>query len=267
MLEHRGAHFTMHNTSPWSRLAVLALSIVGTAYAGPPFLTDDPEPVEVHHWEIYLASQQLHSSDGWSGTAPHLEANYGILPDVQLHFIAPFPYDASGGGTTRYGYGDTELGFKYRFLDETESLPQIGVFPLIELPTGSASQGLGNGKAQVFVPVWLQKSFGKWTTYGGGGYWFNPGKENRDHWFAGWEIQRKITEALTTGIEIQFRTADAIDAGNSCALNAGGIWDLSEKYHLLFSAGHTVNGRSEFQGYLALQITFGPQDEKGIVEK
>ena len=53
-----------------------------------------------------------------------------------------------------------------------------------------------------------------------------------------------------------------MDGRQSVALNAGGIWDLSETYHILFSAGHTVQGRSEFQGYLALQITFGPEDEK-----
>jgi len=59
------------------------------ALAGPPFVTDDPEPVELHHWEIYLATQQYHNADGWSGTSPHLEINYGVLPDVQLHIIAP----------------------------------------------------------------------------------------------------------------------------------------------------------------------------------
>ena len=71
---------------------------------------------------------------------------------------------------------------------------------------------MGNGKTQVFVPVWIQKEFGKWTTYGGGGYWFNPGEGNRDYWFAGWEVQRKLTEKFTAGLEIQFRTADTVDA-------------------------------------------------------
>ena len=49
--------------------------------AGPPFVTDDPEPVEYRHWEIYLASQHAKDKDGWSGTAPHFEVNYGVLPN------------------------------------------------------------------------------------------------------------------------------------------------------------------------------------------
>jgi hypothetical protein len=185
-----------------------------------------------------------------------------VIPDVQLHVIAPLGYNKAPGEPVRFGYADTELGIKYRFLHETDTLPQVGFFPLVELPTGNRNEDLGNGKAQVFLPIWMQKKFGDWTTYGGGGYWFNPGPGNRDYWFAGWEVQRKITESFTAGMEIQFRTPDSVDAHTSTALNAGGIWDLSDNYHILFSAGHTVQGRSEFQGYLAFQITWGPKEEK-----
>ncbi|MEP6667838.1 MAG: hypothetical protein ABJF10_01715 [Chthoniobacter sp.] len=255
----------MHSKSPFrllAGLAVLILSLAGAAHAGPPFLTDDPEPVELHHWEFYLATQQIHNADGWSGTAPHIEINYGVLPDVQLHVIAPFGYNKAPGEPARYGYADTELGIKYRFFHETDTLPQIGFFPIVELPTGNHNEDLGNGKAQVFLPIWMQKKFGDWTTYGGGGYWINPGEGNRDYWFAGWEVQRKITTSFTAGMEIQFRTPDSVDSHCSTALNAGGIWDLSDTYHILFSAGHTVQGQSEFQGYLAFQITWGPQEAK-----
>jgi len=33
--------------------------------AGPPFQTDDPEPVEYRHWEVYLATQWLHNRNWW----------------------------------------------------------------------------------------------------------------------------------------------------------------------------------------------------------
>jgi hypothetical protein len=42
------------------------------------------------------------------------------------------------------------------------------------VPTGNAERGLGTGHTHGFMPLWLQKSFGKWLTYGGG-YWINPG--------------------------------------------------------------------------------------------
>lgn len=251
----------------WFLTSLVIFTFAGQSHAGPPFATDDPEPVELHHWEFYLATQQSRSDGDWSGPAPILELNYGALPDLQLHLVAPLAYDNPAEGKSHYGYGDTEIGFKYRFVHETDTCPQIGIFPLVELPTGDNDKGLGSGETQVFIPIWLQKKIGDWTTYGGGGYWFNPGQDNRDYWYAGWEAQRKIAETFTAGFEVQFRTADTDDGRSSTALNAGGIWDLSENYHILFSAGHTVSGPSEFQGYLGFLITLGPEEETPASKK
>ena len=260
----------MHTTSSFSilaRLTVFIFALAGQIHAGPPFVTDDPEPVEFQHWEIYLASLQSHTAEGWSGTLPHVEINYGVMPDVQLHLIAPLSFDRAVGQNTRHGYGDTELGVKYRFIQETPTCPQVGIFPMLELPTGSQERGLGNGKAQLFTPVWLQKTMGAWSSYGGGGYWFNPGGNNRNYWFTGWQVQRKITEAFALGLEVYHETAKTHGGSSDTVLNLGAIYDLSESYHLLASAGHTVQGPSQFIGYLALQMTFGPKEVKAETKK
>jgi hypothetical protein len=41
----------------FSCLAVLALLSAAPALAGPPFVTDDPEPVDYQHFEINTAMQ------------------------------------------------------------------------------------------------------------------------------------------------------------------------------------------------------------------
>src|SRR5450432_350943 len=66
-------------------LVVAILLASAAAQAGPPYVTDDPEPVDYRHWEVYLASQDAITSGGASGTAPHVEVNYGAVPDLQLH--------------------------------------------------------------------------------------------------------------------------------------------------------------------------------------
>ena len=83
---------------------------VQLAWAGPPFTTDDPEPVEYQHWELYVASQIARDKNGWSGTSPHVEVNYGALPNLQLHLIAPVSFFAPFREPPRFGYGDTEIG-------------------------------------------------------------------------------------------------------------------------------------------------------------
>ena len=230
--------------------------------AGPPYITDDPEPVEYRHWEVYIASLMNHSDGLWNGTAPHVEVNYGAITNLQLHVIAPLEISAPTDGTTYYGYGDTELGIKYRFIEEKKYIPQVGVFPLLEVPTGDEKKGLGTGHLQAFLPVWLQKSWGKWTTYGGGGYWIHPGHGNRDWWYAGALLQRQVLSNLAVGGELYRETAQTTDSRPGTLFNLGAVYDLSDNHHLMFSAGHSLQGPSAFQFYLAFQFTFGPE-EKG----
>jgi hypothetical protein len=241
--------------------AAAAMLMPGSAIAGPPFRTDDPEPVEYQHWEVDGFSQATHIRGDTSGTLPGLEVNYGAAPNLQLHLVAPFAFDKPSGGSWQSGYGDTELGVKYRFVEEDEEgwWPMIGVFPMLEAPTGDAHRGLGAGHAREFLPLWLQKSFGEWQTYGGGGYWINPGAGNKNYWFAGWQLQRKITEQLTLGGEIFHQTADTVGARDSTGFNLGGFFDFTENHHLLFSFGRGVQhatDTNEFSYYIAYQLTF-----------
>ena len=236
---------------------VFLLSFPVTAFAGPPYITDDPEPVEYQHWEVYLASIFAKQPDAWTSTAPHVEVNYGPIPNVQLHVIAPLTLYAPGEGASSYGYGVTELGIKFRFVQESDWLPQIGTFPLLEVPTES-NRNLGSGHLQTFLPIWLQKSTGKWTAYGGGGYWINPGANNRNWWFSGLVIQCQVLPNLTPGVELFHGTSQQAGQSAQTGFNLGMVWDLSNLQHIMFSAGPAFGGPNQLQGYFAYQLTFGP---------
>jgi hypothetical protein len=243
-------------------LAVIFSMVFGlmAAWAGPPFLTDDPEPAEYRHGEFYMASQYINSQDGKSATLPHVEFNYGVLPNVHLHLIAPLQYVKPEGGNSQYGYGDTEFGIKFRFLQETDSRPMVGTFPIIILPTGDKDKGLGSGETQIFLPLWVQKSWGPWTTYGGGGYWINPGEGNKNWWFFGWLLQREITKQFTLGAEVFHKTISQEGGEETNGFQVGAIINLTEDHHILLSAGRDFNGPNLFTAYLAYQFTFGPKE-------
>jgi hypothetical protein len=240
----------------------LVPALAGTAIAGPPFLTDDPEPVAYRHWEVYLASQHAKDKDGWSGTAPHFEVNYGAFPNLQLHLIAPLAYVSPNDGPSHYGFGDLELGAKYRFIQETDWRPQVGTFPIFDLPTGSSSRGLGSGHLRTFLPIWFQKSLGPWQSYGGGGYWINPGFENKNYWFFGWQVQREFSKAITLGAELFCATPPARGEGGQTGFNVGTIVNFTNGHHLLFSVGRDIHGQNRFSSYIAYQLTLGPHEEK-----
>ena len=247
----------------WRAGAVLlaAEAALRTAFAGPPFRTDDPEPVEARHWEINLFSIGTFNQVVHTGALPGIDANYGLAPELQVHSTAFLGYNTNAGEPTSIGIGDLELGAKYRFLDPGEGgwWPQLGIYPLVEVPTGNAKLGLGTGHTQLFVPIWLQKDIGPWTIYGGGGYFLNPGAGNRNYWFSGIVVERKIDDRLTIGVELFRQTSNQRGTPNSAGYNIGGSYSLSERLRLLMAVGGGLQNSAttnQFSYYAGLQVTF-----------
>jgi len=233
---------------------ILILLSIKPLYSGPPFGTDDPEPVNFKHWEYYISSVNNHQTGVWSGTAPHIELNYGLIQNVQVHLLMPLNYIGSHQHGATFGYADTEFGIKFRFVQESENSPQIGTFPILEIPTIKNPE-LSNGKTKIYLPVWLQKSWGKLTTYGGAGYWINPGTNNKNWIFSGWEIQYDFSKVITLGGEIYYHSANTKDSSYETGFNIGGSLNPSEKIHFIFSAGHTFTKDNAFTSYLGLLFT------------
>ena len=247
-----------------SRLLILVVFFWRTAFAGPPFQTDDPDPVPYRHFEAYA----FELSDGTvpGGTTlevPSYEMNWGAAPNLQLHLIIPLAANfAPNGGPVNYGIGDTELGAKVRFVKETKHRPEVGIFPFFELPTGSPANGLGVGKAWYRLPLWIQKSWGPWTSYGGGGEAVVPATGYKNYPFAGWLVQRQINKKLMLGMELFGHGAEgeaATSTRSSTMADLGGSYELKDGFDLLFTAGRSVAGQPETYTYIALYWTWGPK--------
>ena len=133
------------------------------------------------------------------------------------------------------------------------------IFPIVVTRSGDADKGLGNGGTQLFLPVWLQKKWGEWQSYGGGGYWVNRAADARNHWFFGWQLQREISEHLTLGGELFHNTEQVSGEGSSTGFNLGGFYNFDEHNHLLFSAGRGLTNAertNKFSSYVGYQLTW-----------
>jgi len=143
--------------------------------------------------------------------------------------------------------GDLQIGVKYRFLEESATRPEIAVFPSTSLPTGNQQMGLGLGHPQTFLPIWAQKSAGPWTLFGGGGLHVNPGAGNRNWWYSGATLTRKVTPQISVGGEVYHTTANAIGAAGSTGFNFGFVRNIDGRHALLLSAGRAMNFGNAFQ--------------------
>jgi hypothetical protein len=257
-------------------LAVLIITVMARpAFAGPPFQTDDPEPVEFRHYEFYIFSGMSGTPLGYSTTGPAAEFNWGAVPNLQIHVILPmgavFPsnnpaYAPASLGSEAYGLTDMEIGVKYRFVKETKWRPMIGTFTMIEAPTGSADRGLGVGATWYRLPVWLQKDWGHWTTYGGGGFQVVTNQsQNEASPFGGWLLQRDIGKKWTLGAEVYSHGADGPQTQASTMIDGGGYYYFRNPgFQLLFAYGHSVSGQAENYAYLGLYWTWGSKSGHGL---
>jgi hypothetical protein len=64
-------------------------------------------------------------------------------------------------------------------------------------------------------------------------------------------------ENLLIGAEFYHQTSYQTDFPNyGTGFNIGAVYDLTKEHHLLFSAGRSIDGPTNFQCYVAYQFTF-----------
>lgn len=261
------------------RIALFLLSMLAAVkvWAGPPFQTDDPTPIDFRHYEVYLFGTTDGTPVEVDPAGPAIEANWGAAPNLHLHIILPFGaiipsnnprYSPAGIGPTAYGLQDIELGAKYRFIKETKHRPEIGTFTMLEIPTGSYSRGLGVGKVWYKLPIWAQKSWGPWTTYGGAGYQIVRQNQYRNFAYGGWLLQRDLGKKFTLGAEIYSHGAEGLATAqtrSTTLIDVGGYYYIHKPgLQILFAYGHSAFGQTENYAYLGLYHTWGSDKGKGL---
>ena len=119
--------------SKWKIIVIAIFALVRPALAGPPYVSDDPEPTDYKHFEIYTFNNGTATRSDVGGAAG-IDFNYGAAPDLQLTATLPIGFDSPATGKTSFGLSNIELAAKYRFLHQDSFGLDVSVFPRVFCP-------------------------------------------------------------------------------------------------------------------------------------
>jgi len=240
----------------WTIVAAAMVAPLCPAWAGPPYVSDDPQLTDYKHFEIYSFSNGTATRGDLAG-ASGIDFNYGAAPDLQLTATLPAGFDRPAGGKTSFGLSNIELAAKYRFLHQDSFGLDVSIFPRIFLPSGSGA--VGNSAPALLLPIWVQKDWaGGWSAFGGGGCVVSP-QPSQNFCIAGGVVTYQILPKLQVGTELFHQTADRAGTPASTSLGVGLRYDINETYHLLGYVRRGIQNASEtdqVSWYASVLFTF-----------
>jgi hypothetical protein len=237
-------------------LAVSALfSLIPSAFAQAPFVTDDTGVADFHKWHIEVNNEFdfLKESDypNLRQNTANFKVSYGALKNVELGFdnqllnisTAPNPVYPDAA----FGYGDLDLSVKWHIADESARRPGFGASLNIEVPTGDERKQLGSGVADYFLNFIVQKSLPGHNTLR-----LNPGI-----YFAGNTLTGVVGVRTTRGHVITGAASLVHDVSNR--LDLGAEFVIADGSNATLSKGQLqtqVGGNYKLREKLTLDFGF-----------
>jgi hypothetical protein len=242
----------------WSRTlcALMLVLPAAPAYAGPPYVSDDPEPTDYKHFEIYTFNNGTTTHSGTTGESG-IDFNYGAAPDLQLTATLPGAFSGPLVGSSTWGPGNVELAAKYRFLHQDAFGLDVSIFPRVFLRSGSDQTG--ENRASLLLPIWIQKDWnGGWSAFGGGGCTISQFKAV-NFCQVGGVLNYQLLPKLQMGAELFHQTSDSVGKPASTSLGIGWRYDLNDNYHLLGYVRRGIentNQTDQISWYASVLFTF-----------
>jgi hypothetical protein len=132
------------------------------------------------------------------------------------------------------GMGNTQLGAKLRLWADPGGIPVVSVLPTINMPTASASKGLGSGESDFTIAFLTGTDFLHRghvdVNYGIGLIGTGPNLPRFTQHLASVSTSAEIPGPFTPYVETFWISRQEVDGHAVVALDTGGIYQLSPRY-------------------------------------
>lgn len=232
------------------------------AQGGPPYYTNDPGTPGNKNWEINFGYMPFFYRGQSISHTPDVDINFGVGDRIQLTYENAWLRVHNPGQPVKYGFGQDQLGAKWRFYDSGEHGMAFSIFPQASLnnPNHSVQRDIVPPGSSLILPLEFTKKLGPIHVDLEGGYQFvhlGP-----DGWLTGLVVGHDFTRKLELDAEF-YATGTWRPGYAQPTIDVGGRYKLHRPFILLFMAGRGVEpARSNqpfFVGYFGVQVLLPPK--------
>jgi hypothetical protein len=220
----------------------------------PPLQTEDTETPGAGNLEINLVAQGESGGGEHRYALPLLDINYGVGDALQFSYSIPYTFvrhagiDANGAEeiTSANGIGDSSLGLKYRFYDNTDTGISLAIEPQVEFRTPGAKRSVSEGRTTTVLPVIVTREYANASLTANAGVALSGGQQR---YFGSFALGMRISDKVALLGEV---------VGNN--LNAS-----DEKRLLLdFGVRRKISGSQSISAALGRDIHAGGDQSKQV---
>jgi hypothetical protein len=230
----------MNKLPVWAAVAVLFAPWV--ARATQPLTNDDTVVQGAAHWQLELGVQQaVRQGEASLQRAWGATLTYGLNDQTDVYVNAPYVQGSASGS----GWGDTELGIKWRFAQYGPV--SFALKPRLTLSTGDQRRGLGAGRAGTGATLIVQWETGRFTLLGNAGGIYQPNDQGQRQslWQASGAALYRATETLQLALDaVISRNPDAYSKRHPAYLIAGAIYSPRSWLDLDMGYRHGLNSHA-----------------------
>jgi len=201
----------------------------GPAWAGRPLATEDTGTLDPGQVEGELGFEYVRDRDARTFGAPaSLALNIGLLPRLEGTIVTTLVVLDPPDAPSQAGLGDSDAKLKYRFVDETPSVPALMGAMALRLPTGDESRGLGEPGVDVQALAVASKTFGLATLTLNAGYTFVTADRTADVVNVNASVEAAITDAWSLVGEVISELATHRRADDRVIVRAGTTYEIAK---------------------------------------
>jgi hypothetical protein len=193
---------------------------------------------------------------------PDVDINYGVGDRIQLTYENAWLRVRNQTGVVKYGAGQDELGFKWRFYDNKDTGLGISIFPQISInnPNQSVQRGITPPGDSLILPMEFTKHLGPVDVNWEVGY--DVVRQGPHEWLTGFVVGHDLTKKLELDAEF-YGLGTFHDSNNQQTIDAGVRYKLRPPFILLLMAGRSVapafKSQPFFVGYFGMQFLLPPK--------